>query len=444
MKLFITTFLVVAFAVTAIASDEIPGAPQKQPILLFGGDVYIVSGDVIRGGEVLFENGKIVAVGKEIDGAAHSASVQRIDCTGKRVYPGLFNANSEIGLIEIDAVRATRDQNEVGPINPNARAEVAINPDSELIPVARSNGVLLSLTAPGGGLLSGTSAVIQLDGWTWEDMTLKSPIGMHVQWPRMAPARAWWMRDTERQQNQKRDEALKQISQTIADARAYLTAKNARGSAAGLTVDLDFNARWEAMIPLLEGKIPLIAEANDQMQIQSAVAFAVKEKIKLIIMGGYDAVLCADLLKKYDVPVIVDGVQRMPTRRGDDYDAAFTLPARLKAAGVRFCISADRRASMVRNLPYHAATAAAFGLSPDDALQSITLWPAQILGMAERVGTIEPNKDATLFVCNGDILETPTQVERAYIQGREVDLSNKQTKLWDKYRQKYQRLGLDK
>ncbi|MBC8105385.1 MAG: amidohydrolase family protein [Anaerolineae bacterium] len=424
-------------ATLTIASDEIPGSPQKQPILLFGGDVYTMSGEVIRGGEVLFENGKIVAVGKDINGRASSASVQRIDCTGKRVYPALFNANSELGLIEIDAVRATRDQNEVGSVNPNVRAEVGVNPDSELIPVARSNGILLSVTAPGGGLISGTSAVLQLDGWTWEDMTLKSPVGMHVQWPRMAPARAWWMRDTERQQNQRRDEALKQISQTTADARAYQTAKQSNPQ-------LDFDARWEAMIPLLEGKIPLIVEANDQLQIQSAVAFAAKEKLKLIIVGGYDAVLCADLLKKYDVPVIIDGVQRMPTRRGDDYDAAFTLPARLKEAGIRFCISADRRASMVRNLPYHAATAAAFGLSPDDAMKSITLWPAQILGVADRVGTIEPNKDATLIVCSGDILETPTQVERAFIQGREVDLSNKQTKLWEKYREKYKRLGLDK
>lgn len=436
MKPLLATLVVSLLPLLATASDEIPGSPQKQAILLTGGDVYTMSGDVIRGGQVLFDRGKIVAVGKDVEGRASSASVRRIDCTGKRVYPGLFNANGEIGLVEIDAVRATRDQSETGSINPNVRAEVGVNPDSELIPVARTNGVLLSVTAPAGGLLSGTSAVLQLDGWTWEDMTLKGSIGMNVVWPRMAPARAWWMRDTERQQNQKRDEALKQISQTIADARAYMTAKKSNPQ-------IDFDARWEAMIPLLEGKIPLLVEANDQLQIESAVAFAAKEKLKLVIVGGYDALLCVDLLKKYDVPIIVDGVQRLPTRRGDDYDAAFTLPARLKAAGLRFCIAADRGASLVRNLPYHAATAAAFGLSPDDATRAITLWPAQILGVADRVGSIEENKDATLIVCNGDILETATQVERAFIQGREVDLSNKQTKLWDKYREKYKRLGLD-
>jgi imidazolonepropionase-like amidohydrolase len=193
------------------------------------------------------------------------------------------------------------------------------------------------------------------------------------------------------------------------------------------------------MIPLLEGKLPLIVEANEQQQIQSVVAFAVKEKLKLIILGGYDAPLCADLLKKYDVPVIVDGVQRLPTRRGDAYDDAFTVPARLKEAGIRFCIAANRSASMARNLPYHAATAAAFGLSPDDALKSITLWPAQILGIADRAGALEVGKDATLIVCDGDILEEPTHVERAYIQGREIDLSNKQTRLYEKYREKYRR-----
>ena len=255
----------------------------------------------------------------------------------------------------------------------------------------------------------------------------------------MAPARRLVdARDGARSRIRSATKRLGRSQQTFADARAYQNARKRR------ILNSISMTRWEAMIPLLEGKIPLIAEANDQQQIQSAVAFAAKEKLKLIILGGYDAALCADLLKKYDVPVIIDGIQRMPTRRGDGYDDPFTLPARLKEAGIRFCIAADRGASLVRNLPYHAATAAAFGLSEEDAIRSITLWPAQILGVADRVGTIEPKKDATLIVCSGDILETPTQVERAYIQGRAVDLSNKQTKLWDKYRQKYKQLGLDK
>ena len=436
----ITVLLSLAMTAPLFASDERPALPQTKPILLVGGDVYTVSGDVIRGGQVLFENGKITAVGQDLSGTA-SASATRIDCTGKRVYPGLIAANTELGLVEIDSVRATRDQSETGTVNPNVRAEVAVNPDSELIPVARATGILLALTAPAGGTVAGTSAVIQLDGWTWEDMTFKSPIGVHVNWPRMAPMRAWFMRQREQQQTQRRDEALKTLKQTFDDARAYLTARNAAGANGG-GHPVDFDARWEAMIPLLERKIPLMAEANELQQIQSAVAFAAKENVRMVVVGGQDAPLCADLLKRYDIPVIVDGTQRLPQRRNDPYDDAATVPARLKDAGVAFCIAGNRGAAHARNLPYHAATAAAFGLSPEDALKSITLYPAQILGIADRAGSIEPGKDATLIVCDGDILETPTHVERAFIQGREIDLSNKQVKLWEKYKEKYKRMGI--
>lgn len=428
--------LVVIFSPIARASDNVPAKAEAQPILFTNAEIYTVSGDVVHSGQLLIDKGKIVAIGQTVDAPA---GVQKVDCTGKRIYPGLIDSNSELGLVEIDAVRATRDQSEAGTINPNARAEVAVNPDSELIPVARSNGVLLAVVAPGGGVISGTSGLLQLDGWTWEDMTLKSSIGMHVNWPSMSPRRGWRFRDPDRDQLKKRDEDLKAIRDAFESARAYLTA---RSGSSGSSPVADFDARWEAMMPLLDGKMPLIVEANDQQQIQSAVAFAVKEKLRLIILGGYDAPRCADLLKKYDIPVIVDGVQRLPTRRGDAYDDAFTVPARLKEAGVRFCIAANRGASMARNLPYHAATAAAFGLSADDAVKSITLWPAQILGVSDRVGALEVGKDATLIVCDGDILEEPTHVERAFIQGREIDLSNKQTRLYDKYREKYRRQGM--
>ena len=438
MRTLIVMSIAIALNAVARASDMIPAKPQAAAILLGGGDVYTVSGDVIRGGSVLVENGKITAVGSNVSG---SASAQRIDCSGKRIYPGLIHGNTELGLVEIDAVRATVDQSETGAINPNARAEVAVNPDSELIPVARSNGVLLALTVPAGGTLCGSSAIIQLDGWTWEDMTLRAPIAIHLKWPDMAPTRGWWQRDSEKDQLKKRDEALAQVRKTFDDARAYANARKAHGPAVGTP---DFDARWEAMIPLLDQKIPLIVHANELQQIEAAVAFTAKEKVKLIILGGYDTPRCIDLLKKYDVPVILDGTQRLPERRGDGYDEAFAVPAKLKEAGVRFCIAADRGASLARNLPYHAATAVAFGLSADDALKSITLWPAQILGVADRVGSIEPGKDATLIVTNGDVLEEPTHVERAFIQGREIDLSNKQTRLWDKYREKYRRQGLTK
>jgi imidazolonepropionase-like amidohydrolase len=230
------------------------------------------------------------------------------------------------------------------------------------------------------------------------------------------------------------DEQLKALDQAFADARAYMAAKKAQKK-------IDHDARWEAMVPLLEGQVPLIVAADEVRQIRAAVAFAGREKVKLVIFGGYDAPLCADLLKKYDVPVVVNGVFRLPMRPDSPYDEPFTVPNRLREAGIRYCITLAHRfgGSDVRNLPYHAARAAAYGLPADEALKAITLYPAQILGCADRVGSLEQGKDATLIVTDGDILETPTHVELAFVQGRQVDLTSKHTQLYEKYREKYRR-----
>ncbi|MCO6456106.1 MAG: amidohydrolase family protein [Pirellulaceae bacterium] len=418
---------------TASASPEIPGAPQAGPIALVGGTVHPISGPAIERGTVLFDQGRIVAVGRNV---ALPAGTETIDVTGKHVYPGLFDPYTHLGLVEINAVRATVDQSETGRINPNARAQVAVNPDSELIPVARSGGVLLALTAPTGGLISGTSTVLQLDGWTWEDLTLRAAAGMHVAWPRMTPVSDWWVEQSPAEQIANRDQALDELRTAFESARAYQAARQADPSR-------PVDARWEALLPVLNRGLPLIVAADDLPQIQAAVSFAQREKVRLIILGGYDAPRCAPLLKKHDVPVIVAGVYRLPQRRDDDYDSAYTLPARLHAAGIPFCISVSGRfgASDVRNLPYHAATAAAHGLPQDEALRSITFSPAQILGVAERVGSLEPNKDATLIVTTGNPLETETRVEAAYIQGRQVDLSDRHKRLYRKYQEKYRRLA---
>jgi imidazolonepropionase-like amidohydrolase len=420
---------------SAKGADQLPGEPQRAPVRLAGGDVYTVSGAVIPGGQVLFEGGKIVAVGKDVQAPS---DVKRVDVSGKRVYPGLFAAANDLGLVEVRSVRGTDDAGETGQINPNIRAEVAVNPDSELIPVARANGVLLNLTVPEGTLLPGTSAVMQLDGWTWQDMTVCAPAAVHVTWPRMGPQRQRRVQrqGDEEQQTPRADEQLKGLDQAFADARAYLAAKKA-----GKKIDHD--ARWEAMVPLLEGKVPLVVAADEVRQIRGAVAFAAREKVKAVILGGYDAPLCADLLKKYDVPVIVNGIHRLPLRPDSPYDEPFTVPARLREAGVKYAITLSHRfgGSDVRNLPYHAATAAAHGLPADEALKAITLYPAQILGCADRVGSLEVGKDATLFVADGDILETPTHVVQAFVQGRPVDLTSKHTQLYEKYREKYRRIG---
>ena len=435
----------------ARASDEVPGAPQHGPVLLVGGDVYTVSGDVIRGGQVLFDQAKIVAVAKDVQAPS---DVKRVDVSGKRVYPGLFAAGNDLGLTEVRSVRGTLDAEEIGDLNPNARAEGAVNPDSELIPVARANGVLLNLTAPEGSVIPGTSAVIQLDGWTWEDLTVKAPVAMHMAWPRMAPVtRSRRVREGPEEQTKRRDEQLKALDQAFADARAYLAARKAtagEGEAEGKASTAraprrtaDFDARWEAMLPLLERRLPLVVEADEVRQIEAAVAFAAREKVKLVVFGGYDAPLCAELLKAHDVPVIVNGVHRLPLRADSPYDEPFTVPDRLREAGVKYCITLAHRfgGSDVRNLPYHAAAAAAYGLPADEALKAITLYPARILGVADRVGSIEPGRDATLIVTDGDILEPATHVEQAFVQGRGVDLSSKHTRLWQKYREKYRRQG---
>jgi len=425
--------IVLLAATSAVqANDQLPGAPQEKPIALVGGTIHTVSGETIENGTVLFAKGRITAVGAEV-GVPEGA--EQIDVSGQHVYPALFDAFTNMGLVEINAVRATRDSNETGSINPNVKTHVAVNPDSELIPVTRSNGVLLAVSAPGGGLISGQSAVLQLDGWTYEDLTLKAGAGMHIIWPDMTPRSDPDDESANEQRNERLEERLETLRNTFDDARAYLAAR--KNSDEPPPVDL----RQESMRPVLERKMPLIVEAEAIAQIQAAVAFAQQQNVKLVIYGGYDAADCAELLNKHNVPVIVAGVYRLPLRRSDQFDAAYTLPARLHAAGVPFCISGSGRfgASNARNLPYHAATAAAYGLPREAAIKSITLAPAEILGVGKQVGSLEKGKHATLFVSTGDPLETGSQVTRAYVQGREVDLSDKHKMLWRKYQQKYER-----
>ena len=399
----------------AMASDQIPGARQNAPIAIVGATVHTVSGRVLENATVVFESGKITAVGK---GAAVPAGAEVIEAAGKHVYPSLIDANSDIGLVEVNSVRATIDSRETGNINPNVRAVAAFNPDSELIPVNRANGVLVAVCAPTGGLVAGRSAVMMLDGWTWEDMTLKADAGMHMRWPRDS------------------GKSLNELSELLEQTARYTASRQADSDATQLDL------RLESLAPVLDGSLPMIVDATSVTQIESAVAFASQRKLKLIIHGGYEAVHCAELLKKADVPVIVSGVYRTPTGRDNPYDEAYTLPQRLKEAGVKFCICSGGRfgASGLRNLPYHAATAAAYGLSQEDALRSITLSTAEILGVADRVGSIATERDATLFIANGNILETETQVEAAFIQGRKVDLDNKHQQLYRKYSAKYDQL----
>lgn len=417
----------------AYGSDVIPGAPQKKPVVLKNGVIHTITGATIENGALVFDKGVITEVGTAV---TEPKGAEVIDLKGRHVYPSLMESHSQLGLTEISSVRATIDTSETGEFNPNVKAHLSVNPDSELIPVTRANGVLLALSAPAGGTVSGKAAVLQLDGWTYEDMTLKPEAAMIVNWPRLSSASSRRSRSGETESESPAADPLKNLREFFEQSRAYLTARQANPS------EQAFDIRLDAMGPVLDGKMPLLVAASRVREIQSAVAFSVEQNVKLILFGGHDADQCADLLRQYNIPVIVDAVHRAPSRRDDDYDAAYSLPERLRQAGIRFCISGSARNESwnTRNLPYHAATSVAYGLPHDDALRAVTIWPAEILGVADRVGSLDKGKDATLFVCDGDPLETETHVERAWIQGRKVDLRNRHTQLFEKYSEKYRQL----
>ncbi len=421
---------IVLFSVETYASNEVPGAAQTKPIALVGGTIHTISGETIADGTVLFEKGKITAIGTAIP---LPSDTQKIDVQGKHVYPSFVDAYTQLGLTEISSVRATLDSREGGSFNPNVESWVAVNPDSELIPVTRANGVLLALSAPTGGLIAGRSSLIQLDGWTIEDLVVRKDIGMHLRWP---SERASPSSDSEKgAENAPRESSQKALRDFFDNCREYQKARTA--DAERHPIDL----RFESMLPVLDRKLPMIISADEIRQIQAAVGFALEQKIRIVIYGGYDAGECASLLNEHHIPVIVSGTYRLPMHVSDPYDTAYTLPARLQKLGVPYCIASVGKfaGTGVRNLPYHAANAAAFGLAVEEAIKSITLYPAKILGVDDRVGSLEVGKDATLFVCTGDPLDVSVSIDTAFVQGRRVELNDRHKRLWRKYEKKYEK-----
>ena len=409
----------------AAAHDQIPGAPQTGPIAIIGGTVHPVSRPAIENAAVVFEAGRITAVGQDLD---IPADAQRVDAAGMHVFPGLIDSLTSLGLREIGAVEETTDTIETGNRNPNVRAWVAVNPDSELIPVTRANGTLTAQIVPGGEGIRGQAAVLALDGWTVAEMTIRAPAGLCVDWEAMEPRD-----EDEKKRAEKREQRMAELDDLL-DRTARYEARRAAAPQATPS-----NARLESLLPVVRGELPLIAEANRQLTIESAVAYAASRRLKLVIAGGYDADRCASLLNRYKVPVIVTATYRLPRYRHDPYDAAYTLPERLRVAGIRFAICGDvDNPSHARNLPYHAANAVAYGLPEADALRSVTLTAAEILGVDGLLGSLEVGKLATLVVTDGNILESGTQVTEAFIEGRRVDLRSRHTMLYEKYKTKYQ------
>jgi imidazolonepropionase-like amidohydrolase len=416
----------------ARASDTMPAPPQAKPIAIKGATIHPVSGPEIPAGTIVFENGKITAIGAD---AAVPAGAEVIDGNGKHVYPGLINANTVLGLVEIGAVRATVDVEEAGALNPNVRSITSVNPDSELIPVARAAGVLTALSVPEGGIISGQSAVLRLDGWTPEEMTVLSPATMHLRWPSLTIDRRPRARKSVKDQLKEMEKAQKQIRDAFQIARAYWQTRKNPGP------DFKSDLRWEALMPVFDGKLPLFVHASTLAQIQAALAWAKEMQLKIVLVDGDDAWRIAPQLKESDVAVILGPATSLPPRRDDDYDSAWSSAAKLQQAGVRFCIASNGRGAETneRNIGYEAGLAAGYGLPKEEALKAVTIYPAQILGVADRLGSLEMGKAATLIMTNGDPLDFPTQVEAAFIDGRKIDLSNRQTRLRDKYREKYRR-----
>ncbi len=316
-------------------APEIPGdAAADRVIVLTGATIHPVSSPVIENGIVILRNDKIDFLGAADAQSkdANAADRELIDCTGKHIYPSLIDADTAIGLVEIEAVRATVDTNETGNFNPNAKAVVAFNPDSELIPVARADGILIAHSVPRGGVISGQSAVMYLDGWNESDMAILRTAGIHVNWPAAGAFRAWWSNQSAKKQMQQRAQRLKQLSDEFSTAHRYDEARNA-------DANYPYDARLDALTAVTSGARPVFVHADELRQIQEAVSFANREKLRLVIVGGADAAECADLLKKHDVPVIVTGTLRLPQARHTAYDDPYSLPSRLQLAGVRFCLA---------------------------------------------------------------------------------------------------------
>lgn len=416
-------------AVLIAATSSIAGA---ETLVLTGGTVHTVSGPTLENATVVVENGIIKSVGNNVS-TPDGAVVRSI--AGKQLYPGFVSANTVLGLTEVNSVAGTNDYAETGTTNPNIRAQVEFNPESELIPVARANGITSALVLPKGGAITGAPALIHLDGWTWEDMTVRAPVGLAVNWPNMTPIHAFFETRSDEEQTRARDQAIDNIRKSFEDARAYWKARDAEGKAGVPRHDRD--VKWDAMGKALRGEIPVMFTANALNQIRAVLKFVDEQKLpRVVLVGGGDAWRIPDEIRSRNISVIAAGTLEMPRRRYESYDAAYTVPAQLYKAGIPFCISdggSSFTAMNARNLPYHAAMAAAFGLPKDEALKSVTLYPAQILGVGDQLGSIEPGKIADLMVTDGDPLEDATHVEQVYIAGHAVSMENRQTRLFTKY-----------
>jgi imidazolonepropionase-like amidohydrolase len=410
--------------------------PPRGTIAIRNARIVTVSGPDIENGTVVIRDGKIEAVGTSVN---IPAGAQTIDGRGLTVYPGMIDAGTNMGLVEVpQGANGTVDLSEVGDLNPNAKAIIAVNPHSAHIGVTRVEGITNTLTAPTGGLISGQAALINLLGTAPKEMAVVPQAALVINYPRIGFGGGGFGGGFQQPANladtlTANERQVEQIRKMLRDAEAYGRAQDAYAKDKSLPRP-DRNVVLEPLVPYVRGEQPVIFRADREAEIRGAIRFAEELKLKPIILGGNDAWKVASLLKEKNVPVILTGIFSLPSREDDAYDSLYENPSKLQQAGVRFCISTGDAGPEVRNLAQYAGMAAAFGLSKADAVKSVTLYPAQILNVADRLGSIEVGKMANLVVTDGDLLEIRTRIKYLLIDGRPVVLTSRHTELNDAFK----------
>ncbi|MEL0645504.1 amidohydrolase family protein [Olleya sp. Ti.3.14] len=422
--------LILTLCVSVISfAQQTPGDKQTTAITIEGATAHLGNGDVIENALIMFENGTLTFVGSANTKIARKGTI--IDAKGKHVYPGFIAPNSTLGLVEVDAVRATNDDDEVGAMNPHIRSLIAYNTESKVVESMRPNGVLMAQITPRGGRISGTSSVVQLDAWNWEDAAIKTDDGIHLNWPSTYSRGRWWLGEPNvLKENKNYAKEIEELTNYFAQSKAYNANKTS-------PKDLPF----EALEGLMDGSKKLFVHVDNEKGITDAINFAKAENIKhLVIVGGYEANNVVDLLKQNNIPVLVQRTHSRPNGDDHDYDLPYKLASQLVNAGILVGLenAGDMERMNTRNLPFLAGTTVAYGLSKAQALSLITLNTAKILGVDDKVGSLEVGKDATLFISQGDALDMRTnKLDQAFIQGRNISLETHQTELYKRYSKKY-------
>lgn len=416
------------FILTAKAQETVYPAPAETgTIELDHGTIHIGNGEVIEDGTIAFSNGKIVYVGKYMT-VQPVAGTKTIDCSGKQIYPGLITAITNLGLDEIDAVKSTRDDYEIGDINSDIRSVIAYNTDSKIINTMRSNGILLANVVPSGGTISGSSSVMQLDAWNWQDAVYKMDNGIHFNMPSLTPSPYY---NASQPQVDHVKEALDKIDKVrtfFREAKAYFAEPKHEHT----------NIKFETVRGLFNQTQIFFVHCEMVKEMYIAVDFAKEFGFKTVIVGGTDSWMIPDYLKQNNIAVILDQPHSLPVIIDDDVDMPYKTAYLLQKAGVEYCISDQDATTRGRNLSFNAGTAVAYGLTKEQALESITLSAAKILGIDSITGSLEKGKDANIVLSDGDILDMKSSnVSYAFIQGRQINLDNKQKQLYEKYKYKY-------